>query len=225
MNESDADARGEDDQGREAEVLCGLKFRLKVGVERISRSFQFQITGTSERKEREPKFVLDGVGTRYIYKLYKGFYIYVVCSDTNTGYVILCYDINTGSVITYTIITLNNESTDYLIEGQPETDDGVQELAAKGGKQHSNKEVRSRNKHPRSRDAVKETASKSAGDVDVNTEQSELTDSLAWPSREDEYGIPVVSQGNTDHDDWVSDLLLLKSLKFGWLSENRKQRN
>jgi len=34
-----------------------------VGDERISRSIEFQMTGAAERKEREPKLVLEGVGT------------------------------------------------------------------------------------------------------------------------------------------------------------------
>jgi len=64
MNEFDA--RGEDDLVRmEAEVmffrLC-LKVSM-VGDVRIARAIEFQKTGTGERKEREPKLVVDGVGT------------------------------------------------------------------------------------------------------------------------------------------------------------------
>jgi len=35
-----------------------------MGEERISISIEFQITEAAERKEREPKLVLDGVRTR-----------------------------------------------------------------------------------------------------------------------------------------------------------------
>jgi len=35
-----------------------------VGDVRIARSIEFQMTRAAERKEREPKLVLDGVGTR-----------------------------------------------------------------------------------------------------------------------------------------------------------------
>jgi len=35
-----------------------------VGDERISKVFEFKITGAAERKERKPKLMLDGVGTR-----------------------------------------------------------------------------------------------------------------------------------------------------------------
>jgi len=35
-----------------------------VGEKHISRGIEFQMTGAAERKEREPKLVLDGVGTR-----------------------------------------------------------------------------------------------------------------------------------------------------------------
>jgi len=35
-----------------------------VGDVRIARGNEFQMTGAAERKEREPKLVLDGVGTR-----------------------------------------------------------------------------------------------------------------------------------------------------------------
>jgi len=35
-----------------------------VRDERISRGNEFQIIGAAERKEREPKYMLDGVGTR-----------------------------------------------------------------------------------------------------------------------------------------------------------------
>jgi len=31
---------------------------------RIARGSEFQVTGAAEQKERDPKFVLDGVGTR-----------------------------------------------------------------------------------------------------------------------------------------------------------------
>jgi len=31
---------------------------------RIARGSEFQMTGAAEQKEREPKLVLDGVGTR-----------------------------------------------------------------------------------------------------------------------------------------------------------------
>jgi len=34
-----------------------------VGVGRISTGIEFQMTGVAERKERDPKLVLDGVGT------------------------------------------------------------------------------------------------------------------------------------------------------------------
>jgi len=68
MNESDA--RGEDDLGRrEAEVICVFRLRLKVmslvgDVRMMARGNEFQMTGAAERKEREPKLVLDKVGTR-----------------------------------------------------------------------------------------------------------------------------------------------------------------
>jgi len=65
MNESDA--RREDDlDRREAEVMC-FRLRLKVSMVadvRIARGSEFQMTGAAERKERESKLVLDGVGTR-----------------------------------------------------------------------------------------------------------------------------------------------------------------
>jgi len=65
MNESDA--RGEEALGRrEAEVMC-FRQRLKVsmvGDVRIASGFEFQMTGAAERKEREPKLVVDGVGER-----------------------------------------------------------------------------------------------------------------------------------------------------------------
>jgi len=35
-----------------------------AGDVRIARGIEFQMTGTAERKEREPKLVLDGMGTR-----------------------------------------------------------------------------------------------------------------------------------------------------------------
>jgi hypothetical protein len=66
MNKSDA--RGEDDLGRrEAEVLCfqaafeGVNGSM-VGDVRIARGIEFQLTGAAERKEQEPKLVVDGVG-------------------------------------------------------------------------------------------------------------------------------------------------------------------
>jgi len=65
MNESDA--RGDDDQDRrEAEVyVFTLRFKVSmVGDVRIARGIEFQMTGAAEPKEREPKLVLDGVGTR-----------------------------------------------------------------------------------------------------------------------------------------------------------------
>jgi len=37
-----------------------------VGDKRISRSIEFEMTGAAERKEREPKLVLDGVGTMVV---------------------------------------------------------------------------------------------------------------------------------------------------------------
>jgi len=65
MNESDA--WGEDDLGRmEAEVMC-FRLRLKVsmmGDVLIGRGIEFQMTGAAERKEREPKLMVAGVGTR-----------------------------------------------------------------------------------------------------------------------------------------------------------------
>jgi len=35
-----------------------------VGHERIARGIEFQMTGVAKRKEQEPKFVVDEVGTR-----------------------------------------------------------------------------------------------------------------------------------------------------------------
>ena len=35
-----------------------------VGYTRIARGIELQITGAAERKEREPKFVVDGVETK-----------------------------------------------------------------------------------------------------------------------------------------------------------------
>jgi len=35
-----------------------------VGNVRIARGIEFQMIGAAERKEQEPKLVLDGVGTR-----------------------------------------------------------------------------------------------------------------------------------------------------------------
>ena len=68
MDESDA--RKEDDIGRrEAEVMCflaafeGINGSM-VGDVRIARGIEFQMTGAAERKEREPKLVVDGVRTR-----------------------------------------------------------------------------------------------------------------------------------------------------------------
>ena len=73
-------------------------------------------------------------------------------------------------------------------------------------KQRSVTEASSRTKQPRSGDvAVKEMASQSPGNVDTNTEHPEVVDSVAWPSRDDEYGIPVVNEGNKDNVDWVSE--------------------
>jgi len=65
MNEYDA--RGEDDLGRREATVSVFRQRLKVsmvGDVRIARSIEFQMTGATEQKEREPKLVLDGVGTR-----------------------------------------------------------------------------------------------------------------------------------------------------------------
>jgi hypothetical protein len=76
MNESDAG--GEDDQGRrEAEVMCiqvafeGVNDRrctdckgYWIGDVRIAWGVEFQMTRAAERKEQEPKLVVDGVGTR-----------------------------------------------------------------------------------------------------------------------------------------------------------------
>jgi len=53
-------------EGIKAEVMS-FRQRLKVSMVadvRIARGSEFQMTGAAKRKEREPKFVLDGVGTR-----------------------------------------------------------------------------------------------------------------------------------------------------------------
>jgi len=67
MNESDT--RGEDDLGRGETEVVYFRLHLKVsmvGDERISRSIEFKMTGTAERKEREPKLVLGGIGRRKV---------------------------------------------------------------------------------------------------------------------------------------------------------------
>ena len=64
---AESDARGEDDlRGREAEVM-----RFQVALEGnngwgelISRGIGFQMVGAEQRKERELKLMLDGVGKR-----------------------------------------------------------------------------------------------------------------------------------------------------------------
>ena len=64
---AESDARGEDDQsGREAEIMCfhvALE-GVMVGEERIQRGIGFQMAGAEQRKERELKLMLDGVGKR-----------------------------------------------------------------------------------------------------------------------------------------------------------------
>ena len=60
---AESDARGEDDlSGREAEVM-----RFQVALEGINgwgRGIGFQMAGAEQRKERELKLMLDGVGKR-----------------------------------------------------------------------------------------------------------------------------------------------------------------
>jgi len=60
------DAQGEDDLGRENRSIV-FRLHLKVsmvGDKRISMGVEFQMTGAAERKEREPKLLLDGLETR-----------------------------------------------------------------------------------------------------------------------------------------------------------------
>jgi len=45
---------------------CVFRLRLKVSIVgdvRIARGIEFQMTEAAERNEREPKLVVDGVGT------------------------------------------------------------------------------------------------------------------------------------------------------------------
>jgi len=63
---NDSDAWRKDDLGRGKQKYCYFRLRLKVpmvGDEPIS-IIEFQMTGAAERKEREPKLVLDGVRTK-----------------------------------------------------------------------------------------------------------------------------------------------------------------
>ena len=62
MNESAA--RGEDDLRKgKAEVMCFYTAFGGVDVDRCL-DCEFQMTEAAERSEREPKLVVDGVGTR-----------------------------------------------------------------------------------------------------------------------------------------------------------------
>jgi hypothetical protein len=46
-------------------MFSGLRLKVSmVGDVRISRGIEFQMTGMAEQKERKPKLVVDGVGTK-----------------------------------------------------------------------------------------------------------------------------------------------------------------